>query len=103
VEAIEHGLKRMFAGTRPRAFGPTADVYEMPRDYVIELEVPGYEEKELAIEIADHTLTVTGKREETTERAFEREFQLPAATDDELVTAHSEHGVLGVHAPKLGS
>src|SRR5262249_12064120 len=101
--AIERGLQRLLAGTPQTAFTPTAVVYEIPREYVIELEVLGYEETELAIEIADHTLTVTGKREETTERPFKREFQLPGATDDDQVTARFEHGVLEVHAPKLAS
>src|SRR5262245_58486611 len=91
----------MFAGTPLTAFAPTADVYETPTGYVIELAVPGYEEDELAIEIADHMLIVTGKHEETTERTFKREFQLPVATNDEQVTTRFEHGVLEVHAPKI--
>ena len=47
------------------------------------------------------TLTVTGKREETTEGTFTREFQLPDASDDDRVTVWFEHGVLEVRAPKL--
>jgi HSP20 family protein len=43
---------------------PAADFYETDRDYVIELEVPGFEEKELGIEVSDHTLTIKGERKE---------------------------------------
>jgi len=118
VEAMERRFRRMLEGTPLTAFVPTglpaADVYETPREYVVELEVPGYQQKELAIEISDHTLTVTGTRDEATketekayrlqerlERTFKREFRLPAETDGEHVTAHFEQGVLEVHAPKL--
>ena len=93
---------------------PAADVYETPREYVVELEVPGYKHKELAIEVSDHTLTVSGTRNEKTketekayrlqerlERTFKREFRLPQEVDREHVTAQSEQGVLEVHAPKL--
>jgi HSP20 family molecular chaperone IbpA len=38
VEAIERGLRRMFASTS-QTFAPTADVYETPTEYVLELEV----------------------------------------------------------------
>jgi HSP20 family protein len=118
VETMQRRLRHLFETTPLTAFVPTvlpaADVYETPREYVVELEVPGYKEKELAIEVSDHTLTVTGTRADTPketekayrlqerlERTFKREFRLPAETDGEHVTAHFEQGVLEVHAPKL--
>lgn len=118
VEAMERRLRRMFESTPLTTFVPAvlpaADVYETPREYVVELEVPGYQQKELAIEISDHTLTVTGTRADTTketekayrlqerlERTFTREFRLPPEVDGEHVTAQFEQGLLEVHAPKL--
>ena len=69
---------------------PAADVYETDGDYVFELEVPGFEEKQLTVKVSDHTLTVRGERAETTEEKgktfhlprrlstqFERRFELP--------------------------
>jgi HSP20 family protein len=93
---------------------PAADVYETSEEYVVELEVPGYDEKELGIEISDHTLTIGGthfETEETTgksyrlrerlDRTFERRFLLPVEVDTEQLAADFTKGVLKVHAPKL--
>ena len=115
-DSMERRLRRMFEGI---GFVPTlipaADVYETEKQWVVELEVPGYEEKELSIEISDCCLTVKGTREEVKdeetersfriherlEREFERTFALPAEVDTEHVTAKFVKGVLEVHAPKL--
>jgi HSP20 family protein len=95
---------------------PAADIYETPEEYVVELEVPGYEEKELSLEISDHTLSIKGVREETTaekersyrlhqrlERSFERTFRLPPEVDGDEVSAGFDKGVLTVHAKKLAT
>jgi HSP20 family protein len=92
---------------------PAADVYETDREYVFELEVPGFEEKQLAVEVQDHTLTVKGERiEETKEeekdfrlqerlaKQFERRFELPLEADAGKIAADFKAGVLTVHAPK---
>src|SRR6266508_2057728 len=41
---------------------PAVDVYETEDEFVLELEVPGYEEKELTIEAFDHTVAIAGER-----------------------------------------
>ncbi|MFZ1879994.1 MAG: Hsp20/alpha crystallin family protein [Gaiellaceae bacterium] len=92
---------------------PSADAYETRDEFVVELEVPGYEEKELTIEVADHTLAIRGVRKTTKdeeqkqfslherlERTFERRFVLPAEAEIENVKAVFSKGVLEVHAPK---
>ena len=71
---------------------PAADVYETADEFVVEVEAPGYDEKELSIEVWDHTLADEGFRwfSETTEekrkafalherleRAFERRLRPP--------------------------
>ncbi|MGZ4307933.1 MAG: Hsp20/alpha crystallin family protein [Gaiellaceae bacterium] len=93
---------------------PAADIYETDDEFVMELEVPGYDEKELGIEVFDHTVRVKGERKEAKEeeeksfhlrerleRKFERRFELPLAADTEHVRAKFATGVLEVHAPKL--
>jgi HSP20 family protein len=115
LEGMERRLRRMLEGV---GFGtmtiPAADVYETESEIVVELEVPGYEEKDLELEITDHALTIKGSREEATEkterafrlherleREFERTFTLPTDADTEHVTATFGKGVLEVHTPKL--
>ncbi|HYA08184.1 MAG TPA: Hsp20/alpha crystallin family protein, partial [Gaiellaceae bacterium] len=85
-------------------------------EYVVELEVPGFDEQELAVEVTDHQLLVKGSREEETERTertallrerlerrFERTFELPLAADTEHVSASYGKGVLTVHVPKTST
>jgi len=108
-DAMERRLRRMFEGS----LAPAADVYETPEELVVELEVPGYEEKELGLEVTEHMLTITGTHEQTTETvektfrlheriggAFERTFMLPPEIDGEHMTATFEKGLLKIHAPK---
>jgi HSP20 family protein len=107
------GIRRMLPLSAEPVY-PAADIYETADEFVVELEVPGFEEKELAIEVTDHTLSVKGEHEETTEKqektfrlherleqTFERRFALPETVDAEKLTATFEKGVLELHAPKV--
>jgi HSP20 family protein len=95
------------------ALGPAADVFETESELVVELEVPGFAEDDLAVEVIDHTLVIRGEREvgtekdETTmrlrerlERRFQRRFELPLDVDPGSVAASYEHGVLTVRVAK---
>lgn len=114
LEAMERRMRRIFedAGFTP-ALLPAADVYETDDEFVVELEVPGYEEKELEIEVSDHTLRVKGERaeekekkdkayhlHERLEKSFERRFSLPAEADPERTKATFVKGVLEIHVAK---
>jgi HSP20 family protein len=113
-DAIERRMRGMLEGLGfMSALLPAADVYETADAIVVELEVPGYDENELSIEISDGTLKVTGERTETKEeakktfrargrlkRTFERRFDLPIEADTERITAVFEKGVLELHVPK---
>jgi HSP20 family protein len=115
LDAIERRMRRFFdeAGVVPAPM-PAADVFETDGDFVVELEVPGYEQKDLEIELTDHTLVVTGElgtvKEETEktfrlherlEKSFERRFVVPMEVDLERFHADFSKGVLKVTAPKL--
>lgn len=115
LDSMERQLRRFFGefGLAP-AFIPAADIYETGDEFVIELEVPGYAEKELDVETFDHTLVVKGERKEAKEteektfrlrerleKEFERRFILPAEADTTHLKATFHDGVLEVHAPKL--
>lgn len=111
---MERRMRRMFGdlGLVPATF-PAADVYETESEYVFEVEAPGFEEKELTVEVSDHTLMVKGeqaeereKKEKTfrlherLEKTFERRFELPPEAEPEKIAAEFAKGVLTVHAPK---
>ncbi|HSB39187.1 MAG TPA: Hsp20/alpha crystallin family protein [Gaiellaceae bacterium] len=113
LELVERRMRNLFNAAGFPAPLPAADVYETDDEFVVELEAPGFEREELAVEVTDHTLTIKGTRKETTEeqeksfrfherleRAFERRFPLPVAADEEHLEARFERGVLEVRAPK---
>jgi HSP20 family protein len=114
LDAIERRMRRTLEAIGfVSALLPAADVYETADEFVVELEVPGYEEKELSIEISDHTLKISGERTETKEaaektyqlrgrleRQFDRRFELPPETDTGRIKAVFQKGVLEVRAPK---
>jgi HSP20 family protein len=115
LDSMERRMRRLLedVGFAP-ALLPAADVYETADECVIELEVPGFEEKELGIEVSDHTVTVTGTRSESKdetpkafrlrerlEHEFERRFELPADADTAHVKAVFVKGVLTLHTPRL--
>ena len=114
LEAFERRTRKLFDELGfAQPIVPSADVYERKGEYVYELEIPGFEEKELEIEVTDHVLTVKGERAEDKEekdktfwlherlaRAFERRFELPPEADTEKVKAEFKKGIRAVHAPK---
>ena len=114
LDPIERRMRRWLEefGFAPLVAPPT-DIYETEREYVVELEVPGFDEKELTVEVFDHTLAIKGERaeakEETTKEfalrerlasQFERRFVLPVEADTNKLKAVFAKGVLEVHAPK---
>ena len=115
LDSMERRMRRIFEeiGFAP-VLAPAADVYETDDEFVVELEVPGYVEKELSIEVSDHLLAIKGSRakakeektkefalQERVEREFERRFILPSEADTEHLKAVFSDGVLEVHAEKL--
>ena len=114
LELMEQRMRRLFPLPPFAApIAPAADIFETKDEFVFELEVPGYEEKELDVELSDHLLTITGTRQvekestaktvrlhERLEPSFERSFQLPRDTDGEHLKATYGRGILTLHVPK---
>jgi HSP20 family protein len=117
LETMERRMRRMLDEFGPVGFAgasmPAADIYEEDDAYVVEVEVPGFDEGDLDIEVTDHTLCIKGERKEEKEetdkafqlkerleRHFERRFVLPDEADLAELTATYEKGVLHVRAPK---
>jgi HSP20 family protein len=115
LDVIERRMRRMLEdwGVAPATL-PAADMYETEKELVVELDVPGFEEKELALEVSDSTLTIKGERKmekeekeksfylhERLEKHFERRFKMPPEVDLDHVEAKFHTGVLEVHVPKI--
>ena len=92
---------------------PGADVYETDTEWVAELEVPGFEEKDLTVEVVGDTVRIAGQREQSKEEqkksfhikerlesSFQRRFMLPPGADADAISATFDKGVLQIRAPK---
>jgi HSP20 family protein len=114
LDVLERRMRRVLedVGVAPEPL-PAADLYETEGEVIVKLDVPGFDQKELAIEVADHTLTVKGERteekeekektfylHERLERHFERRFTMPVEADLDRIEATFAKGVLEVHVPK---
>ena len=97
---------------QPRnGFTPLADVEETDDGYLIEVELPGVDKKDVDISVAGRRLTISGERTEK-ERVgilrrrtrsvgrFVYAIQLPGDIDEDGVTASLADGVLSVRVPK---
>jgi HSP20 family protein len=64
LDAMERRVRNLLADAASTAPGvlPATDFYETDDEYIVELEVPGFEQKELGIEVTDHLLKVSGER-----------------------------------------
>jgi HSP20 family protein len=105
--------KRSSEGTELSTWKPRVDVKETDKDFVLHMDAPGVQEKDIKVNIEDGMLTVSGQRESTkkdeneryhrVERSmgsFSRSMALPEGVEPNLVTASFENGVLEVRVPK---
>jgi HSP20 family protein len=122
VDSLQSEVNRVFdaffggsaAGNgRARRWVPAMDLVETEEDLVLRADLPGLSRGDVAIEVKDGTLTVSGERkaehEEKSEgwyrveRAFgtfSRSLSLPRGVDADAVTAEFTDGVLEVRIPK---
>ena len=114
IALMERNMRRLLEGMGLAPVPlPAADVYETKDEFVVQLEVPGFAEEELRVEVNDHLLTITGEpvadktEEEKTfrlherlAREFVRRFELPPEADTTKVKATFAAGVLDLHVAK---
>ncbi len=94
-----------------RSFPPT-DIREEKENFIVEMEVPGYEKENISIKIKDKYLKVSGKKDIKTEEkgekhirreirsaSFERSLFLGKPVDAESATAEHKNGMLLITIP----
>lgn len=85
------------------------DLYEKDGKYVLEMATPGYDPKEISVEVTGSTVTVSGERTEKFEKrdvkyhhremrwgAFSRSITVPQDLEADDVKATIEKGILKV-------
>lgn len=94
-------------------WNPSVDLYEMDDNFVIKAELPGVDKDNIAIDVKDRVLTLSGERShdnevkeenyyrrERTHGKFQRAFTLPADVDSDKIKAEFKDGVLKIEVPK---
>jgi HSP20 family protein len=116
LDAMTDGFERMFglraAPGGQRGFLPACDIWETDHDLVIALDAPGLHLENVAAEVVDGQLVVSGERNQPgegvvrryrTERwqgRFVRSFTVPQGIDGDAISADYHDGVLFVRLPK---
>lgn len=98
---------------------PAVDVRETEKSYLLEMDLPGYEEKDIEIHVDGGSLTIESRREDSREEkkqedkargtyvlrerklnSFSRSFKLPENADPASITADFRNGVLSMEIGK---
>ena len=121
VDSLQSEVNRVFdaffgngAGTgRTRRWVPAMDLVEKEKEYEVSAELPGIDEKNVEIKVANHMLIIKGEKEEEKEEkqkdyylserrygSFQRSFAVPEGVDADKIEASFVKGVLTVKLPK---
>ena len=89
------------------------DIYEKDGDYHIEMDIPGFEKKDISIECDKGNLTITAEKEESDEDSskkyikrertygkYQRSFYLGDVESDNI-KAEFKNGMLKITVPKV--
>ncbi len=100
-------------GGAVRRWVPAMDLVETDGHFVLRADLPGLSEEDVAIELEDDVLTLTGERKTEHEEKregfyrversfghFRRSLTLPEGVNAEAIEAHFDKGVLEVRIPK---
>jgi len=90
------------------------DLVEHDDEFLVTVDLPGFERDDVSLQVTDHTLRIEAEREseveeeeeqylrhERRQQAMHRSIRLPDDIDKENVSARMKNGVLTVTLPKL--
>jgi len=97
---------------------PAVDIQENENSYVLDMELPGYDEKNIEVHVDGSSLTISSKEEDAREEkknnentgtyilrerkisSFTRSFKLPENADSSAVNAAFKNGILRLEIKK---
>lgn len=91
---------------------PPVDLSETDNEFILEAELPGYNEGDVNVNVDKHVLHISAKAaardekkhyllKERVLRGFNRSFTLPENVDEEKISATFRNGVLTISVPKV--
>ena len=103
----------MLSNNNARSTMPAVNIREDDKNYVLDFAIPGFDKKDLKIDMNEDVLTISSevkneseenkdgyKRKEFSYSAFSRSFYIPENVDREKIGANYKDGVLTVSLPK---
>lgn len=115
IERVFNSFARDWPSLDFRASGltPSMDIAETDKDIEITAELPGLEEKDVQVNVADDVLTIKGEKKAEKEEkdknyhrversygSFYRSLQLPSGVNADAIKATLKNGVLRVTVTK---
>ena len=91
-------------------FSPLGDVIETDDAFNVELMMPGFDKKEISMDIEENNLTIKAERKKTDKKynkveshfgSFRKSYTLPDYVDKEGIGAKYKNGVLSISVPKV--
>ncbi len=92
---------------------PRVDLSAADKEYLLTVEIPGVEEKDVSVDISNNTMTIKGEKKlekedrdknyyriERSYGSFQRVLSLPADVDQDAIKASFKNGVLSVTMPR---
>jgi len=120
LDTLQEEISRLFntrALKTPSVYeemlAPSVDVWEDKDNIYVEADIPGFDQKDIHLDLKGDSLIISAKKEETKEEkkknyyyseryqgSFYREITLPGNIDESNVKAAYKSGVLKVRLPK---
>ena len=106
-------FRPLLALTPGKHFIPTADVFARNGDFVVHMDLPGMDLKDIHVKFEEDELTVSGERKfdkevkeegyyrkESSYGTFERHISLPKGVKESDIKAEYDNGVLEITVPR---
>lgn len=78
------------------------ELYEEDEEFVLSVEMPGFEKDEISVSWDDGVLNIAAESENETRsrrQTYHRRFRFPKDVDDESISAQYRNGILEVRLP----
>jgi HSP20 family protein len=118
TDGFDHQIDRLLdealraLGASDNHWAPACNAWEDDNGFYVQMALPGWEPKDIALEVNNQVLTVKGERNSQTsdsqkyhmreiaEGRFTRLFRLPSFVDHDKASATHKQGLLTITFPK---
>lgn len=118
TDAFDRQVDRLFNealrefGAADQTWVPASNAWEDDNGFSVQMALPGWEPKDIALEVKNQVLTVKGERNvelkdskkyhvrEIADGRFTRLFRLPSFVEQDKASATHKHGLLTISFPK---